>query len=243
MFCGLLDLYVCCGIERIKASNYSFIIVSVENNMIQQPFDRDYISTTLDGQTYTFKHFLIASAESLTQLELEAKYAVVNANARDCSFAGGGEAKELRFHEEHDQIDKFLALFNDAVGEGYAMQDVLKRCAKDFKNTLTKRVSAIYLSTWIGSNDLSSTFLIENAPWAAAFLRQLFEEYPPIDSCSTSLLEYYSIATFSLNYFLSSSIDSSAAIKTVPAEISKMNSGMLFIEFSRYEFLFCFRSR
>lgn len=107
MFCGLLDLYVCCGIERIKASNYSFIIVSVENNMIQQPFDRDYISTTLDGQTYTFKHFLIASAESLTQLELEAKYAVVNANARDCSFAGGCEQRNYVFMKNMTKLTNF----------------------------------------------------------------------------------------------------------------------------------------
>ena len=181
-------------------------IVNFLNNTLALMYDRTYASTSLDGTPYTFMHYLICPVDIYDVVVLQSEYNKIG--SLDCNFKVAGEGSD-KFCVDMDGessnkclvdtnagFNELYEMFDEGLGEAYAMQHVLRKFAADLKNPLSERVSAAYLSVWIGSNDYQVPQVVETAPWAANFIVNCFHMYGS-DVTERYLIEWYGVAQFS----------------------------------------------
>ena len=165
--------------------------------------ERNYRVTSANGVT-DFAHFLltVSSESSISQCECYAKHI----KSSSCILGARGEPNDLKDIRKHDSELNVPVIIDldeceDACGDAYACQDVLKRVVQSSKSEYdgSMKTTASILYGWIGSGDLSLELILEYSSWASLFILNCFECMPIDDDSHPDLRVAYAtaISTFS----------------------------------------------
>ena len=144
--------------------------------------ERNYrLKNKTTGDICDFAHLLLSVKEETTKSKCQ-EYAQ-QIKTKSCLLGAQGKASHSNFNDGSGSDEEILAKlldlddFDEACGDSYACQDVLRRVVQspDSSFDISCKVSASILYGWIGTGDLSLELIMERSVWASYFILSCFE--------------------------------------------------------------------